>query len=296
MRWLTALALIAVLGDGTETRIVSVAPGEDLQVTIAGEGTPVVLIPGFMGGAFGFRKLIPLLASHHQVIVIEPIGIGTSARPERADYSLGAQADRVAAVMDTLGLRGVTLVAHSLGAGIAFRVAYRRPDLVGALVSIEGGPTERAATPGIRRAAEWAPWVKFLGGVNLVRRKIHESFVKASGDTSWVSDEVVVGYTEGAARDLDGTLKAYLRMAESREREKLEPHVPEIHCAVRLLIGGAKHPESLSERDMRVLATLPNFTVDTVAGAGHHLHEERPEVVAAAVEVMAAGALAAAVP
>ncbi|HEX6617395.1 MAG TPA: alpha/beta hydrolase [Gemmatimonadales bacterium] len=286
MWWLAVLALSSGTLDSLEARVVSVAPGEALQVTAAGAGAPVVLIPGLFGGAYGFRKLVPLLvAGGHRVVVIEPLGVGTSARPERADYSLDAQADRVAAVLDTLGLRETVLVAHSVGAGIALRIAYRRPELVRRLVSLDGGPAERAATPGLRHAAEWAPWVKLMGGVKLVRSKIHAALIKASGDTTWVSDEVVEGYTEGAARDLDGTLKAFLRMAESREHEKLAPHLPEIRCPVRLVLGGAPHPEALSSRDLELLrTTLPQLVVDTIAGAGHHLHEEQPAAVAALVE------------
>jgi len=286
MWWLAALALFSSTLDSLEARSVSVAPGEALQVTAAGAGTPVVLIPGLFGGAYGFRKLVPLLAARgHRVVVVEPLGVGTSARPERADYSLDAQAGRVAAVLDTLGLRETVLVAHSVGAAIALRIAYQRPDLVRRLVSLDGGPAERAATPGLRHAAEWAPWVKLMGGVKLVRSKIHAALVKASGDTTWVSDEVVEGYTEGAARDLDGTLKAFLRMAESREHQKLAPHLTDIHCPVRVILGGAPHPEALSPRELELLRTrLPQLVVDTIAGAGHHLHEEQPAAVAALVE------------
>jgi pimeloyl-ACP methyl ester carboxylesterase len=286
MWWLAALALVSGNLDSLEARAVSVAPGEALQVTAAGAGAPVVLLPGLFGGAYGFRKLVPLLvAGGHRVVVVEPLGVGTSARPERADYSLDAQADRVAAVLDTLGLRETVLVAHSVGAAIALRIAYRRPELVRRLVSLDGGPAERAATPGLRRAAEWAPWVKLMGGVKLVRSKIHAALIKASGDTTWVNDQVVEGYTAGAARDLDGTLKAFLRMAESREHEKLAPHLAEIRCPVRLVLGGAPHPEALSSRDLELLRTkLPQLVVDTIAGAGHHLHEEQPGAVATLVE------------
>jgi pimeloyl-ACP methyl ester carboxylesterase len=286
MWWLAALALFSGTLDSLEARSVSVAPGEALQVTAAGAGTPVVLVPGLFGGAYGFRKLVPLLVARgHRVVVVEPLGVGTSARPERADYSLDAQAGRVAAVLDTLGLRETVLVAHSVGAGIALRLAYQRPDLVRRLVSLDGGPAERAATPGLRRAAEWAPWVKLMGGVKLVRSKIRAALVKASGDTTWVSDEVVEGYTEGAARDLDGTLKAFLRMAESREHQKLAPHLSDIRCPVRLILGGAPHPEALSPRELELLRTrIPQLVVDTIAGAGHHLHEEQPAAVAALVE------------
>jgi pimeloyl-ACP methyl ester carboxylesterase len=296
MWWLAAFVF---LSDSVQARTVSVAPGEDIQVTAAGAGTPVVLVPGLFGGAFGFRKLVPLLvAQGHRVIVVEPLGVGTSGRPERADYSLDAQALRVATVLDSLGIRQSLIVAHSVGAAIAFRIAYRRPDLVRGLVSLDGGPAESAATPGLRRAAQWAPWVKLLGGVKLVRGKIRGALIKASGDTTWVTDEVVAGYTEGAARDLNGTLKAYLRMGESREREKLAPHLQEIRCPVHLVLGGAPHPEAMRAGELALLqARLPRLVVDTLAGAGHHLHEEQPAAVAAIVEQLSsADTMAGAVP
>src|SRR5205809_4094456 len=110
--------------------MVPVAPAESLSVEATGRGDPVVLIPGLFGSAFGFRKLVPLLAqAGYRAIVIEPLGIGSSARPEKANYSLTAQADRIAAVLDSLGVRGALLIAHSIGGSEAFRPAYRRPDL-----------------------------------------------------------------------------------------------------------------------------------------------------------------------
>jgi pimeloyl-ACP methyl ester carboxylesterase len=294
MWWLAAV----LLSDSVQARPVSVSAAETLEVTLAGAGTPVVLVPGLFGSAFGFRKLVPLLVEGgHRVIVIEPLGVGGSGRPARADYSLGAQANRLAAVLDSLAVRDAVVVAHSLGAGMAFRLAYRRPDLVRALISLDGGPAESAATPGVRSAAQRVPWVKFLGGVKLIRSQIRQALVKSSGDTSWVSDSVVAGYTAGAARDLDGTLKAFLQMAEAKERVPLEPHLGEIACPVRLVLGSAPHREAVSPRDLALLQRdLHVFAVDTVIGAGHHLHEEQPKAVAAIVNRAAAGSLAGALP
>src|SRR6266550_2348559 len=72
------------------------SPAESVEVTVAGSGEPVVLIPGLFGSAFGYRAVIPLLTdAGYRAIVVEPLGIGSSARPEHADYSLTAQADRI---------------------------------------------------------------------------------------------------------------------------------------------------------------------------------------------------------
>jgi pimeloyl-ACP methyl ester carboxylesterase len=150
MMWLVPLLLATI---DSASFALPVAPAETLHVTVTGSGEPVVLIPGLFGSAFGFRRLIPLLsAAGCRTIVIEPLGIGASGRPERADYSLTAQADRIAAALDTLGVAHAIIVAHSVGASMAYRLAYRRPDLVRAIVSLEGGPAEAAATPSFRRA------------------------------------------------------------------------------------------------------------------------------------------------
>ena len=167
---------------------------------------------------------------------------------------------------------------------MAFRLAYRRPDLVAGIVSLDGGPAEGAATRAFRRAMKLAPWIKLFGGVKLVRKKIRGQLISASGDSSWVSERVVDGYTAGAAHDLDATLKAFLAMAERREPERLRPHLPEVRCPVRLLLGTAAHEGGVSAEEVAVLAAaLPLFVVDSVPGAGHFIYEEQPAAVVAAV-------------
>ncbi len=280
--WLLA---VLTLADSARTFKVPLAPGESLAVATAGAGQSVVLIPGLFGSEFGFRQLVPLLdAAGYRTIVIEPLGIGSSTRPPRADYSLTAQADRIAGVLDSLGERQALIVAHSIGGSEAFRLAYRRPDLVRGMISIEGGPTEAAVTPAFKRALKFAPWIKLFGGVKLVRRKIRSMLIASSGDTSWVTDDVVSGYTTGAARNLDATLKAYLAMANSREPGKLWPHLVDVRCPVRLIVGGEPHDGDVNPAEVRLLQrTVRAFAVDSVPGAGHFVHEEQPQAVVAAL-------------
>jgi pimeloyl-ACP methyl ester carboxylesterase len=279
--WLLAV----LLADSTHSIEIPLTAAESLHVEISGAGEPVVLIPGLFGSAFGFRTLVPLLTERgFRTIVIEPLGIGASARPPRADYSLTAQADRVAAVLDTLHVQQALVVGHSVGGSEALRLAYRRPDLVRAMITIEGGPAETAATPAFKRAMRFAPWIKLLGGVRLIRWKIRNILVASSGDASWVTSEVVEGYTAAAARNLDATLKAFVAMAAARETVRLEPHLSEIRCPVLLVVGGARHEGDVSSDEVVLLEqTLPHFALDSVPGTGHFLYEERPEAVLAAL-------------
>jgi pimeloyl-ACP methyl ester carboxylesterase len=285
--------LFMVLADSTRAYAVPVARAESLWVTDAGEGTPVVLIPGIFGAAYGYRQVVPLLTERgYRAIVIEPLGIGQSAKPERANYSLEAQSERFEAVLEYLGLAGAILVAHSTNASIAYRLAYRRPDLVSGVVSLEGGPAERATTSGFRRAMTFVPWIKWFGGVKRVRSQVRKGLIKASGDTTWVTEAVVDGYTAAARADLDATLKAFLAMAASKEPKKLQPHLADIRCPVWLLLGGAPHDAGPSVQEVATLRLgLARLSVDTIPGVGHYIQEERPEAVVWAVNRVVAAAL-----
>jgi len=275
-------------------RYVAVAPAESLRVTIEGAGAPVILVPGLFGSAFGFRRVVPLFVeAGWRTIVVEPLGVGGSARPERADYSLTAQAARVAAVLDSLGVRHAVLVAHSVGGSIALRLAVARPDLVAGIVSLEGGPAEAAATPGFRRAMSFAPWIKLFGGMRLIRGQIRRYLVAASGDPGWVTDDVVAGYAAGAAADVGAALKAYIGMAGAREPQALRPRLAEIRCPVRLLVGAVPHPSAVPQRELDLLAaSLPRFAIDSLTGVGHFPQEERPAAVLEAVTRLADDVLA----
>jgi pimeloyl-ACP methyl ester carboxylesterase len=268
--------------------LIPVAPAESLRVTLAGAGETVVLVPGLFGSAFGYRHLLELLpAAGYRAVVIEPLGIGRSPRPEHADYSLTAQADRMAAVLARLQVGPALVVAHSVGVSMALRLAYRHPELVGSVLALDGGPAEEAATPGFRRAMRYAPWIKWLGGVKRIRPRMRKDLIAASGDTSWVTDEVMAGYIAGATADLDGTLLAFLAMAEAREPERLAPHLAQVRCPVRLVLGTAPHQGGVESKQVDLLrARLPVFAIDSVPGAGQYLFEEQPASVISIIRSM----------
>jgi len=269
---------------------VVVAPAETVHVEVwPGTGKTVAVIPGLFGASFTFRKVVPLLAAQgFRPIVIEPLGTGFSSRPLKADYSLSAQSHRIAAVLDSLSSGPVLVLAHSLGAAIAFRLAIERPDLVRGIVSLEGGPTEEATTPTFRSAMRFVPWIKLLGGIRLVRRKIRGMLLDSSGDQSWVTDGIVLGYTLGEARDLNATLRTFLAMSRAREPAKLAPRLGDIACPVTLVVGTAHHDGDVPPEEVALMShSIQAFEVDSQRGAGHYLQEERPAAVVSAVERLA---------
>jgi len=293
--WLLAALLIA---DSTVTLTVTLPNEEYVSVTIAGEGQPVVLLPGLFGSAYGYRRLTPLLTeAGYRVLIVEPLGIGASARPRHADYSLTAQADRVAAALDTLGIDHAIVVGHGLSASIALRIALRRPELAAGVVLLDGGLAEAAASPGLRRAMVFAPLIRIFGGKGIIQHKIYRQMIAASADTSWVTPDVIDGYTQDAARDLGKTLDALKGMVEAKEPQLLTPRLGEIACPVRLVAGGAEHEYALPPDEIVSMHEgLSAFVIDSVPGVGYFAFEEQPAAVVGSVRRVGAEHLLAALP
>ena len=284
--FLLSLALLTLPVDSAVVRDIEVAAGETLRTTSIGTGRPVVLIPGIFGGAFGYRKITgSLVAQGYRTIVVEPLGYGASSRPRKADYSFGAQTERVARTLDRMGVRRALLVAQSSGAAIAFRLAVQRPDLVRGLLSIDGGPAESAATPGMKKAFKFGGGlVKLAMDESKLRHDVRREIVKNSGDTTWVTDAVIRSYTAGPAADLDGSIDAFHRMAQSKESTSLADRLQQCAVPVLLLLGTVAHPAEVSDQERELLETrLRSFKTEVVRGAGQYIQEEQPTVVLAAL-------------
>ena len=283
---LLTLALLTTLADSTVVRDVEVARGEILRTTSVGTGQPIVLIPGIFGAAFGYRRITgPLVARGYRTIVIEPLGYGWSSHPKNADYSFTAQTARVALTLDRLGVKRALFVAQSSGAAIAFRLAILRPDLVRGLLSIDGGPAESAATPGMKKAFKFGGFMtKLAVNESKLRHDVRREIVRNSGDTTWVTDAVIRGYTGGQTADMNGSIDAFQRMSKSKEGNSLADRLHQCAVPVRLLVGSVEHPSEVT-RDQRVLlsAKLPNFKIESVRGSGQYIQEEQPAVVLAAL-------------
>jgi pimeloyl-ACP methyl ester carboxylesterase len=237
-----------------------------------------------------FSSNRPLVARGYRCIVVEPLGYGWSGHPKQADYSFTAQTARVGRALDQLGVTRALFVAQSSGAAIAFRLAILRPDLIRGLLSIDGGPAESAATPGMRKAFRFGGMLtKFAVDESKLRHDVRQEIVRNSGDTSWVTDAVIRGYTAGQTADMNGSIDAFQRMSKSKEEASLLDHLHECAVPVRLLVGTVSHPAEVTKDQRKLLtATLPNFETDSVTGSGQYIQEEQPAAVLAAVARLAA--------
>ena len=141
--------------------------------------------------------------------------VDRSSYPTRltaAGESLHAQA------LDILGVTRALVVAQSSSASIAFRLAVAQPSLVRGVLSIDGGPSESASTPGMRKAFKLGGFVaKLAMNEAKLRHDVRREIVLNSGDTTWITDAVIRQYTAGQTADLSSSIDAFERMSKSKE-------------------------------------------------------------------------------
>lgn len=109
--------------------------GTELYYEVAGEGEPVVLIPGLGMGTAYFDHARPHLARFTKVIALDLRGIGRSGKP-RGAYSMETWADDVVGLLDVLGEQRAHIVGASLGGCIGIALADRYPDRVASMALV----------------------------------------------------------------------------------------------------------------------------------------------------------------
>lgn len=123
--------------------------GIKLYYETHGEGSALVLLHGGLGSGEMFGPVVPLLAAHHQVVLVDLQGHGRTADIDRP-LDLRLMADDIAALIDHLGIAGAGVVGYSLGGGVALQVAIRHPGKVGRLVTASANIHSRAIYPEMR--------------------------------------------------------------------------------------------------------------------------------------------------
>lgn len=123
-----------------------------LAWTEVGTGPPLVLLHGLGDCHRTWRRVLPLLAPHHRLLMIDLPGHGLSGRPD-APYSLAWYSATLGGFLDSLGLERVGIVGHSFGGGVAQWMLLDHPERIERMVLVAPGGLGREVGIGMRLAA-----------------------------------------------------------------------------------------------------------------------------------------------
>jgi len=98
-----------------------------------GQGEPLMLLHGFAADKDNFTRISAHLTSRYRVVIPDHIGFGESSHLPDADYRAQAQAERLHALAQALGIGKIHLGGSSMGGQIALAYAARFPGEVASL-------------------------------------------------------------------------------------------------------------------------------------------------------------------
>jgi pimeloyl-ACP methyl ester carboxylesterase len=272
----------AELNDDPAAREEMVAAGDGIELAAliagAGDTRPMLFLHG-LGGNYGtWQVVLGNLAETHRVVALDLPGHGKSSKPapNAFDYSVIGLAESVKAAIVSLKLKKPILVGHSLGGGVAMKLALDLGDQIGGLVLIDSAGLGNEIGKELLdlMAGEAGPATArgllelFYEDQRLVLdRGVDDMAQTQLADGAWPAQQAVANAAfNGGSQSLD-----------------LPKHLREIKQPA-LIIWGERDRVIPLAHAASALGKLPDATFKLIAGVGHVPQVEAPDAVATALD------------
>lgn len=259
-----------------------VVDGRQMHLLCQGQGSPAVILEsGMPGTALGWASVIEDIASFARVCAYDRAGWGWSeAGPEPRTISTITRELRDLLRTAQVGPPYV-LVGHSFGGLIVQVYASRFPDEVGGMVLIDSSHPNLARRSGsLDRMGRVAFRLKLLAPLGIARFLIDVPGGNPESRPSSVRavEKEVLATTrsfQAMASELEGLRESLNQAAEDRPRLGRKPLV--------VLTEGRHKMEFWHAMQEQFTELSDSSEWQVVNGAGHFIHQDKPEIVVNAV-------------
>lgn len=240
----------------------------------AGSGPPLVLLHGGLVDSRVWSREIGAFTDGFRVIAWDAPGCGRSADPP-PDITLDGYADRVAGLVEALGLGPAHILGHSFGGGLALAVHKRHPHLVRSMVLVSA----------------YAGWAGSLPAEEVARRRRRAELDARRQPEEWVDEFLATLFDQTTPRHLveqvrsimlDTRPEGMLPMLHAFAEADLTGHLDAVGVPTLLLYGARdqRSPRSVAEA---MHSSIPTSRLVVVPDAGHDVSVEAPEAFDTAV-------------
>jgi haloalkane dehalogenase len=249
------------------------------------DAPPVLMVHGNPTWSFYYRNLVQGLADQYRAIAVDHIGCGMSDKPADFGYRLADHIQNVVALVESLDLRNVTLVAHDWGGAIGLGTLQKLKGRFKRIVLFNTAAFPPPYIPFRIRVCRWPVFGKLgLQGMNLfARAAITMATERQDGLPRQVADGLLAPYDSWSNRIATYRFVKDIPLSRAHPTwevlEQIEVGLPGLADMPIKLIWGMKdwcfRPECLE----RFRKHWPNADVTEFANGGHYIVEDEPEKV-----------------
>ena len=252
-----------------------------------------LLIHGTGASTHSWRGLAPLLTPHFKVLSLDVPGHAFTDMPPVSSrshqMSLPGMAQAIAELLAALKVSPALMVGHSAGAAIALRMVLDGLAHPQHIVSINGALQPLGGLAGqvfspVAKLMSALPFVPSLFSWQATHPSVLQKLIDSTG--SKLDAEGMALY--GQLVRNPGHAAGALAMMANWDLPQLAQDLPQLATPLGLIVGSNDH--TVSPRQATRLRALwpassatPAPQLITLPGLGHLAHEERPDLVAAAV-------------
>ena len=253
---------------GLERKQIDLADGQHWVYLEGGRGEPLLLLHGFGADKDNFTRVARFLTPHYRVIVPDLIGFGESAHPANADYSPSAQAERVRALVQALGIPTVHIGGSSMGGQIAMTYAASHPTEVKSLWLIDPAGVWSAPESELQRMMRES-------GHNPLMARSEEEFATVVSFVMTDPPFMPRPMLNVMARDRIRNFDLETRIFKQVRSDSIETRIAGMNTRTLIVWGEKDRAINVAAADI-LHKLLPNSQVITLPGVGHLPMLERP--------------------
>jgi haloacetate dehalogenase len=271
----------------------------ELRVRHGGSGPPILLLHGHPRTHATWHRVAPLLADRFTVVCPDLRGYGESSKPPTTDdhgpYSKRALAGDCLELMQRLRHDRFAVVGHDRGAYVAHRLAVDHPAAVARLVIMDAVPIgEALARADATFARSWWHWFFFGQTV-----KPAERIISADPDAWYQIDRRFM--SDDAWHDLNRALHdpsvVHAMLEDYRaglgidrvNDDAAQAAGRRVHCPTLVVWATRDDMEELYGDPVAVWRGWADDVRGLALDSGHHMAEEVPDELAAAIAAFAGG-------
>jgi esterase len=234
-----------------------------------GAGEPLIIIHGLLGSSGNWQTLAKnRFGPSFRTITVDLRNHGRS--PHSDTFSYVEMAEDILELMQDEGLERAHILGHSMGGKLAMHLALEHPEVVDRLVVADIAPK------GYPRRHD---------AIFHAFRSVNLSHVSGRGDVDEVMSRSIpdAGVRQFLMKNLIRELGGLAWGMNLNAIERAYPHLIgeivgwEVFEGDALFVRGAKSDYVLDEDFISIRALFPFATIETIEGAGHWLHAEKPD-------------------